>query len=631
MSPSGLDQDDYNWLVTEVRTLGDDRGLEAARSFQAWCLEFVHGVDRDDAIDQSDTLAGGDDGIDGWHDDPEDGTIHLWQCKWTDDIATVSDVTPARELAAGLKRLLEPAPTPPLNQKIQFVSALVRAALPHGKNIVLNLGVATKLSDDAVKRTSAIVEECNEAISNWLSENDSTNQNDASTNGSTVRLEIYDLARLVDEHMSRSPSHDTLRGKAVDFKLHSEAHLLLEKSGVALPAGWEAAVVSLNGKDLGDVATKYGSKLFALNVRYALGRNVRIANLRDSIVREADAPYFWLYNNGITILADAFKINKKHGQWHTITITNPQIVNGCQTVTAFRIKYAECHSSACVMARVIVAPKGEDGALQANKIARYTNSQSPVLARDLLSNDPVQARLAGKFDNLSPPWFYERKRGEWNTLTAARKARYKTNTGEERRLTNEEIGQSFRALSEPAQSIKSKSTLWDDEELYRRIFDGRRSAELLLFPTVLRRAFDEFWKRGNVRGAACVDPVLLSSEHLSIIASAKNQVVLHSIALVSRLISDQEPNPDDARLILRATPKLLSTENTIRYDICSCFHEALRLAEERPDMSFKHFMEQPDNAAFNKMWDYVRMIRRRNAGEQWRTNARDEFIKLAST
>jgi hypothetical protein len=50
MCPVPIDHDDYVWLTSQVASFSEDRGVDIPRSFQAWCLEFVHELDRDDDL-----------------------------------------------------------------------------------------------------------------------------------------------------------------------------------------------------------------------------------------------------------------------------------------------------------------------------------------------------------------------------------------------------------------------------------------------------------------------------------------------------------------------------------------------------------------------------------------------------
>lgn len=61
-----------------------------------------------------------------------------------------------------------------------------------------------------------------------------------------------------------------------------------------------------------------------------------------------------------------------------------------------------------VLVRVIEAPPAI-----APLIARTTNSQNPMKSEDFRANDDRQIRLRKEFGLLSPPWFYEHKRGLW--------------------------------------------------------------------------------------------------------------------------------------------------------------------------------------------------------------------------
>jgi len=65
-----------------------------------------------------------------------------------------------------------------------------------------------------------------------------------------------------------------------------------------------------------------------------------------------------------------------------------------------------------------------------------TNDQNPMNPRNLRSNTPEQKELQRSFDKIKPAWFYERKDGEWQSLSSSpshprwfRKSKYRVAGG----------------------------------------------------------------------------------------------------------------------------------------------------------------------------------------------------------
>ncbi|MEE2641665.1 MAG: AIPR family protein, partial [Planctomycetota bacterium] len=83
------------------------------------------------------------------------------------------------------------------------------------------------------------------------------------------------------------------------------------------------------------IGAEKGTRLFSLNVRYALSRRTkRFERIHKTLTDDEASQFFWFYNNGITMLADSCKVVSKKAR-SLLIVENPQVVNGCQTVSAF--------------------------------------------------------------------------------------------------------------------------------------------------------------------------------------------------------------------------------------------------------------------------------------------------------
>src|SRR5262249_14370876 len=104
--------------------------------------------------------------------------------------------------------------------------------------------------------------------------------------------------------------------------------------------------------------------------------------------------------------------------------------------------------------------------------------------RDLQSNDPNQDRLHNEFLARHPAWFYERKRGEWNALTA-RDAALKKKVSKNR-IDNEKAAQAAYALYfDAAKARADKKNLFQtkkDGGYYEDIFNDATTTAWLLVP-----------------------------------------------------------------------------------------------------------------------------------------------------
>jgi hypothetical protein len=289
-----------------------------------------------------------------------------------------------------------------------------------------------------------------------------------------VPLGEDELKRLFEEHESRDAT--PLR-EVVDLEL--KEHFLFEQT----PGSPKTLVAVVNGKRLAELVNQFRYRLFQRNVRYYLRGQARYnkaiaRQLKTGTGREE----FWYFNNGIAIVCDQLALNDSTAQ-----LTNMQIVNGAQTTATLGEHLAELQddsSPAYVLVRVV---ESADEDLQ-YRITLYNNQQTAVKDRDLQSNDPNQDRLQVEFDALDPPWFYERKRGEWNARVADDEAlleRYGKGA-QARRIDNEQAAQAAYAFYfDPAKARARKTLLFrgqSDDGYYEELFNSDTTARWLLLP-----------------------------------------------------------------------------------------------------------------------------------------------------
>jgi hypothetical protein len=154
--------------------------------------------------------------------------------------------------------------------------------------------------------------------------------------------------------------------------------------------------------------------LFARNVRLSLGPTPVNREIRATF---KDAPKeFAFSNNGITVLCE--KLIHDPGA-HEITVENPRIVNGSQTLHSIR-DVPNPSSAARIMVRIIEIPPlgGNDLPTRIekrkdiiHKISIRSNRQNDIKKWDLVSNDDFQHEIARYF--RTKRLYYERRRKEW--------------------------------------------------------------------------------------------------------------------------------------------------------------------------------------------------------------------------
>ena len=207
--------------------------------------------------------------------------------------------------------------------------------------------------------------------------------------------------------------------------------------------GLKSYLVVMPGLVLHEIYKVHGQKLLEANVRNFLNfTNKKNQGMRNTLMREPEK--FFAYNNGLTVTASGMETKEETNSIKILNLKNMQIVNGGQTTCVIYFSPSERGGENIDLNKVFVQMKltiVEDKenienleildeelekvqTFKAN-IAHFANSQSPVTAADLMSNSPFHIRMeqAGKRiatplnnEGLSNYWFYERAKGQWNTL-----------------------------------------------------------------------------------------------------------------------------------------------------------------------------------------------------------------------
>jgi hypothetical protein len=363
-----------DWITREVDTVLErypilsDRG----RAFEAWALTYVHDLDSDVALDHCDTVTIGDGGIDGWVSNSELESFYIFQAKWSDQLDRMKfSPTLLRDLFAAYPVLLNPQLAEKYGSAAKEISLEIQGYLAAGWTPTLQMFLAGSLSARARQQLIALAESLPGA-------------------GNTKpELEIWDIDRLY-EHFVATETADDLSGKTLSFSLAKTGVLEWEPDSVA--GVGQAVVVTLDIKSFAAAVRPHIPEIFDANVRHHLGPTNKVnKSIRASLESPAGRAGFWLYNNGLTILAETFELAPGEA---SINVRNPQIVNGCQTTQAIVDRLPSLtEGEAQVLARVIRLDAGDVGEDQALLIAEKTNSQSPVRAADLKSNRPEQEQL----------------------------------------------------------------------------------------------------------------------------------------------------------------------------------------------------------------------------------------------
>lgn len=178
----------------------------------------------------------------------------------------------------------------------------------------------------------------------------------------------------------------------------------------------ESFVGIVSASSLIKILEEEGNKLFENNVRYYLGSSSVNKEMRKTLVEEPEK--FYYYNNGITLICNEAKIQKRdsHDGYnennHEIRLTDPQIINGAQTVNSIWSAYKEDQEvrkkidKVAILCKIIQTKNSPDFRID---LQRYTNSSNPVKEIDFISNN-IEQKLIEEFFKENKV-FYQRKRG----------------------------------------------------------------------------------------------------------------------------------------------------------------------------------------------------------------------------
>lgn len=198
------------------------------------------------------------------------------------------------------------------------------------------------------------------------------------------------------------------------------------------------------------------------NVRGFILKSEYNKNISETI--EEDPSKFFMYNNGITIIASDVKVTPfPNGKKSKVIIENLQVLNGGQTLRTIH-KYNQIKKQsglsnlqkAEILVRVFKVTNKE----LMNKIAEYTNSQNAISNRDLKSISSEQIKLEKYLDTFDI--LYIRKYGDTGLVNGKNYLHT---------ISMEKLGQILYAvMGNPESATNKKRQIFDNE--YTRLFQN---------------------------------------------------------------------------------------------------------------------------------------------------------------
>ena len=215
---------------------------------------------------------------------------------------------------------------------------------------------------------------------------------------------------------------------------------------------------------------RLNERIFESNVRDYQGDTEVNGKIRSTLQSGSGEDFWWL-NNGISILCTKASVSAK-----TLTMENPEIVNGLQTSReVFRVfsETTGTEDDRCILVRVIEAKDAESR----DRIIRATNSQTAIPTASLRATDKIHRDIESYL--LRHGIFYDRRKN------------YYKNQGKPVRniVSISFVAQAILscALGEPASARARPSSLIKRDEDYTRVFSSDYPLESYHIATAITR------------------------------------------------------------------------------------------------------------------------------------------------
>jgi hypothetical protein len=214
---------------------------------------------------------------------------------------------------------------------------------------------------------------------------------------------------------------DTLVGlmqsvKPVDDTLHLSGKAMVEEYDFR-----RVLVGRVSVTEVAALFTRHGERLLERNIRRYLGLQGNRVNeaISQTLGTEEEAPNFYFYNNGITMVCRKFTHNALQQSDFQVKVEGLQVINGGQTCVTIQRALATSLGAqvnlekSFVLVRIYEVPSEDEDLVRS--ITYATNSQNPVDLRDLRSNDLLQRQLENAVGLLG--YQYRRHRSDASVQT----------------------------------------------------------------------------------------------------------------------------------------------------------------------------------------------------------------------
>ena len=486
-------QDNYDHILPFIQEAADEYyGGNLDKGFRHWAFATIfavghHDVQGNDIVDYT-AIDGSDDfEIDGFFipDSDDDSVVHLFQSKRRQPGTTMGPAEIAKFLHA---------PNRILNGSEVAASHNEETKALHDRLMEMLHINPTACSINLVWATSGVLSPAARRTSEANSSRTMTVKCDGNPVEVTVSLECWDLDRLHEEHQKQQESDDVIAKCDYEFQLAPGTY---HQTGG--DAEYRTLYMTVPVKQVIDVFARHNYKIFRLNPRGPLGNKIN-SSIKNTLLDPIGRNRFHLLNNGLTAICDSWQL-----VGDSLSVKDFQVVNGCQTTVTLWDARAAVSNEPNVQVTIKLT---ECPSHFSPIIASTTNKQAALKPEDFTSNESVQIRLHQEFSGMTPPWFYEIKRGQWSKMSGGPqdKERFRVQDGGYHKFTSREVAQAVVAFAGFPGEAKDKirdflnkenvpSLAREDEFSYDKIYTPNVSAARLLLPAVVQR---KVWQKVSV-------------------------------------------------------------------------------------------------------------------------------------
>lgn len=148
--------------------------------------------------------------------------------------------------------------------------------------------------------------------------------------------------------------------------------------------------------------------IFEKNIREYLGKSSVNNGIVETLRSETERKNFMYYNNGITVICQKIQSSYQdtNRKLRILPLVNPQIVNGCQTVSSIKkvlenagANVEEEFKNVYVMLKTLVIDNPDDIENKTfyNNVVKYTNKQNAISDKAFTSNMDIFYRMQEEF------------------------------------------------------------------------------------------------------------------------------------------------------------------------------------------------------------------------------------------